>query len=52
MVFSKISPLPRGYGNTLGYALRRILYSSLKGTGITSVKISRVWIMNILHWWC
>jgi DNA-directed RNA polymerase subunit alpha len=34
-----ISPLPRGYGNTLGNALRRILYSSLKGTGITSVKI-------------
>lgn len=37
-----ISPLPRGYGNTLGNALRRILYSSLKGTGITSVSIKGV----------
>jgi len=38
----EISPLPRGYGNTLGNALRRILYSSLKGTGITQVKIAGV----------
>lgn len=38
----EIAPLPRGYGNTLGNALRRILYSSLKGTGITSVKINGV----------
>jgi DNA-directed RNA polymerase subunit alpha len=38
----EISPLPRGYGNTLGNALRRILYSSLKGAGITSVKIKGV----------
>lgn len=35
----EISPLPRGYGNTLGNALRRILYSSLQGCGVTSVKI-------------
>lgn len=34
----EISPLPRGYGHTLGNALRRILYSSLKGSGITSIK--------------
>lgn len=38
----EISPLPRGYGNTLGNALRRILYSSLKGTGITKVQITGV----------
>jgi DNA-directed RNA polymerase subunit alpha len=38
----EISPLPRGYGHTLGNALRRILYSSLKGTGITSIKIKGV----------
>ena len=37
-----ISPLPRGYGHTLGNSLRRILYSSLKGTGITSVKIKGI----------
>jgi DNA-directed RNA polymerase subunit alpha len=35
----EISPLPRGYGHTLGNALRRILYSSLPGAGITSVKV-------------
>lgn len=38
----EISPLPRGYGHTLGNALRRILYSSLKGTGVTSVEIKGV----------
>ena len=38
----EISPLPRGYGNTLGNSLRRILYSSLRGTGITSVKVEEV----------
>ncbi len=35
----EIAPLPRGYGHTLGNALRRILYSSLKGAGITSIKV-------------
>lgn len=38
----EISPLPRGYGNTLGNALRRILYSSLRGAGITAVSIKGV----------
>lgn len=38
----EVSPLSRGYGHTLGNALRRILYSSLKGTGITSVRIDGV----------
>jgi DNA-directed RNA polymerase subunit alpha len=35
----EISPLPRGYGHTLGNALRRILYSSLPGAGVTQVKV-------------
>jgi DNA-directed RNA polymerase subunit alpha len=35
----EISPLPRGYGHTLGNALRRILYSSLPGAGVTSVRV-------------
>ncbi|MFW5984909.1 MAG: DNA-directed RNA polymerase subunit alpha [Halanaerobiaceae bacterium] len=35
----QISPLERGYGITLGNALRRILLSSLPGAAITSVKI-------------
>ena len=38
----EISPLPRGYGHTLGNALRRILYSSLRGSGITSIQIKGV----------
>lgn len=35
-------PLERGYGLTLGNALRRILLSSLQGAAVTSVKIEGV----------
>lgn len=35
-------PLERGFGITLGNSLRRILLSSLLGTGIISVKIDRI----------
>lgn len=38
----EISPIPRGYGNTLANSLRRILLSSLEGCAITSVKIKGV----------
>lgn len=37
-------PLERGYGLTLGNALRRILLSSLQGAAVTKVRIE-----NILH---
>jgi len=37
-----VEPLERGYGNTLGNALRRILLSSLPGTAVTSIKINGV----------
>ncbi len=37
-------PLERGYGLTLGNALRRVLLSSLQGAAITSVQID-----NVLH---
>ncbi len=37
-----ISPLERGYGVTLGNALRRVLLSSLDGAAITSIRISDV----------
>lgn len=37
-----IEPLERGYGNTLGNALRRVLLSSLPGAAVTSVKIEGV----------
>ncbi|MBN1769878.1 MAG: DNA-directed RNA polymerase subunit alpha [Deltaproteobacteria bacterium] len=35
-------PLERGYGLTIGNALRRILLSSLRGAAITAVKIDNV----------
>jgi len=37
-------PLERGFGLTLGNALRRVLISSLQGAAITSIKIE-----NVLH---
>ncbi len=37
-----ISPLERGYGVTLGNALRRILLSSLEGAAVTSVRVADV----------
>ena len=37
-----IEPLEKGFGTTLGNALRRVLLSSLQGTAITSIKINGV----------
>ena len=37
-----IEPLERGYGTTLGNALRRIMLSSLPGTAAVSIKIAGV----------
>lgn len=34
-----VEPLERGYGTTLGNAIRRVLLSSLPGAAVTSVKI-------------
>lgn len=41
-VIFTLSPLPTGYGVTLGNALRRILLSSLPGACVTGVKITGV----------
>ena len=38
----KIEPLERGFGNTIGNALRRTLLSSIQGAAITAVKIGGV----------
>lgn len=38
----EIEPLERGFGTTLGNALRRVMLSSLPGDAITSVKIEGV----------
>lgn len=40
-VFS-FSPLPSGYGTTLGNALRRVMLSSIPGAAVTGVKIKGV----------
>lgn len=37
-----VDPLERGYGLTLGNALRRVLLSSLQGAAVTSIKIDGV----------
>ena len=37
-----ISPLERGFGITLGNALRRTMLSSLEGTAVTSIRIADV----------
>ncbi|MCU0475063.1 MAG: DNA-directed RNA polymerase subunit alpha [Anaerolineae bacterium] len=37
-----ISPLEKGFGLTLGNALRRVLLSSLQGAAVTSVRVSDV----------
>ena len=39
-----VEPLERGYGNTIGNSLRRILLSSLPGAAVTSIRID-----GILH---
>ena len=39
-----LEPLERGFGNTLGNALRRILLSSMPGAAITEVVFN-----NVLH---
>ena len=38
----EIEPLERGFGTTLGNALRRVMLSSLPGSAISSVKIDGV----------
>ena len=37
-----VEPLERGFGNTLGNSLRRVLLSSLEGCAVTSLKIDGV----------
>ena len=37
-----VEPLERGFGNTLGNSLRRVLLSSLEGVAVKSIKINGV----------
>ena len=38
----EISPLERGYGITLGNALRRVMLSSMEGSSVTSLRITEI----------
>lgn len=38
----EISPLERGFGTTIGNALRRVLLSSLEGIAVTSIRVTDV----------
>ncbi|MCJ7718044.1 MAG: DNA-directed RNA polymerase subunit alpha [Anaerolineales bacterium] len=38
----EINPLERGYGITLGNALRRVMLSSMEGTAVTSIRITDI----------
>jgi DNA-directed RNA polymerase subunit alpha len=38
----KVEPLERGFGNTIGNALRRTLLSSIQGAAVAAVKIDKV----------
>lgn len=37
-----VGPLPRGYGHTLGNALRRVLLSSLEGVAVTHIRVKGI----------
>ena len=43
-----LEPMERGFGFTLGNALRRVLLSSIPGYAITEVKLMELF-MNIQH---
>lgn len=38
-----VGPLQRGYGITIGNTLRRVLFSSLSGAAVTSIRVSDVY---------
>ena len=44
-----ITPLPSGFGVTLGNALRRVLLSSLPGTAVSGVKIEGTSPVSYTH---
>ncbi len=37
-----VEPFERGYGTTVGNALRRVLLASLKGSAVTAIRIEGV----------
>ena len=43
-----VEPLERGFGTTLGNAMRRVLLNSLPGVAVTSIKIEGV-LLSLIH---
>ena len=43
-----VEPLERGYGTTLGNALRRIMLSSLPGSAVSQIKLTE-FFMNLVQ---
>ena len=43
-----IEPLERGFGHTLGNALRRVLLSSLPGSAVTEITIENILLFLII----
>src|SRR5512143_1729191 len=37
-----LEPLERGYGQTIGNALRRVLLSSIQGAAVSAIKVDKV----------
>ncbi|RYG28941.1 DNA-directed RNA polymerase subunit alpha, partial [bacterium] len=37
-----LEPLERGYGHTIGNALRRVLLSSIQGAAIAAIRVDKV----------
>ena len=40
-----IEPLERGFGQTIGNSLRRVLLSSLEGAAVTSLRILNIFVL-------
>lgn len=38
----EVSPIPKGYGNTLANSIRRVLLSSIPGSAVTAIKLKGV----------
>ena len=45
----ELEPLERGFGTTIGNALRRVMLSSLPGSAISSIRIDGILHLCILY---
>ena len=46
-----VEPLERGYGQTIGNALRRVMLSSIQGAAVSAVRIDKVFHeFDVISW--